>query len=73
MFRLNRVLKSAEHSFIGRPYIYERPIFYQQVSDFAAKTEENNFGNLKSWTKPEVDEAVLDLLYDCARVPAEKV
>lgn len=61
------------HQFLGRPALYDPPYFYEMTSDFGKKTAENYWGTLKKWTKQEIDETVLDSLYDVARVPAEKV
>jgi hypothetical protein len=60
-------------SHYAKPPLTETRHFYELISEFGKKTPENYFGTYKTWTKPEIDEAVLNLLFDYAQAPEEKV
>ena len=66
--RATRFLK-----FQGKPPLKPDFHFTQLISEFGKKTAANYHGTFKSWTKPEIDQVVLDTLFDYAQVPEEKV
>ena len=71
MIKSSRILLTKFQ--VGAPGLNPSIVFTEIIDEFPKEHPRNYFGTFKSWTKPEIEEAVFNVILDNTSAPDENV